>query len=191
MLENLHDMAVEQPKTVMGAFTWGLNKEEIAMQIAKIRASLPTELKQAASLTRESEKIISNAKEEATLTVERAKKEAEHILNETKKEAERMLLQARDNQKKLIDESEVLKHANELSEEIKNAAERESFQMRRGADNYAYDVLTQIESTVGKILNVVERSKTELAASKENTNAENSPASTDTPQNIKERVRVS
>ena len=44
ILDDLHTLAVEQPKTYLG-MTFGLNKDEISMQIAKVRASLPNELK--------------------------------------------------------------------------------------------------------------------------------------------------
>ena len=48
-----------------GPVTWGLDRDEISMQIAKVRASLPQELKVAVSTVRESERILDSAKEGA------------------------------------------------------------------------------------------------------------------------------
>lgn len=172
MLENLHDLAVEKPRTVVGPLVWGLSKEEVAMQIAKIRASLPSELKQAVTLTRESEKIVSSAKEEALMTIERAKREAERILEETRQESTRLLEQARLQQQQMVAESEILRMVKVSSEEIRGTAEREAQQIRRGSENYAYDVLSHLEVVVGKVMATVERGKAELSTSSEHSGSQ-------------------
>ena len=48
------------------------------------------------------------------------------------------------------------------ADEVRHAAERESSQMRRGADRYAHDVLSNLENSVGKVLSQVERGRSEL-----------------------------
>ena len=53
MLEDLENTAVDRTKR-FGPFVTGYNPDEVHMQIHKIRASLPLELKQAANLNRES-----------------------------------------------------------------------------------------------------------------------------------------
>lgn len=146
---------------------WGLNRDEISMQIAKIRASLPNELKQAVQTVRESERIVDSAREDATMTVEASKKEADRILNEARKEAERIVEHARVQQERMVHESEILKLAKAQSEEIRNSADREAVQMRRGAETYAYDILTQLEGVVTKVMNAVERGKSEIDRSGE------------------------
>ena len=161
MLEQLNDLAVEQPKTRFG-LTIGLNKDEIAMQIAKIRASLPQELKQAVAKVRESERIVDTAKEDAGVVLENARKESERVLAEAKKEAERILEQGRLQQERMVAESEILKLAKSQGEEIRNAAERDSTLMRRGAEKYAYDVLVQLEGVVGKVVTTIEKGKQDL-----------------------------
>lgn len=162
MLENLHDVAVEKPRTLFGPLVWGLSKEEVAMQIAKIRASLPNELKQAVTLTRDSEKIVESAKEDALMTIERAKREAERILEEARQESHRILEQSKLQQQQLVADNEILKIAKEISEDIRATAEKQSIQIRRGAEGYAYDVLAHLESVVGKIMATIERGKTEM-----------------------------
>lgn len=146
----------------LGPVTWGINRDDISMQIAKARASLPQELKQAATTVRDSERIIEAAKEDASLREEKANSDAKRILEEAKKEAERLVEQAKLQQEQLISESELLRLVRVQSDEIRNAAERDALQMRRGAEKYAYDVLAQLETVVGRAMTTIERGKADL-----------------------------
>lgn len=177
MLDQLQDAAVEKPRTFLGV-TIGFDKDEIAMHIAKVRASLPTEVKQAATVTRESERIVEAAKEDAAAVVAGAKKERENILEEARRDAARIIEQARLEQARMLAESEILKLAKAQSEEIRNAAERDATHMRRGAEQYALDVLNQLESVVGKVMTSIDRGRAEI-----------SPPEQSLPQ-IRDRVRV-
>lgn len=161
ILDQLHVLAVQKPKTYMG-MTFGLDKDEISMQIAKVRASLPNELKAAVATVRESERIVDSAREDATLTVESARKEADRLLAEAQREAQRIVEQAKIQQERMIAESEVLKLSKAQSEEIRASADRDSIQMRRGAEKYAFDVLCQLESVVGKVMTTIDRGKAEM-----------------------------
>jgi regulator of protease activity HflC (stomatin/prohibitin superfamily) len=162
VLEHLHDLAVEKPRTIVGPLTWGLNKEEVAMQIAKVRASLPAELKQAVTVTRESERIVETAREDATTTLESARRESDRIVSEARAEAERIIEQAKLQQQTMISESEILKLAKAQAEEIRLAADRDALAMRRGAENYAFDTISHLESVVHRVNGALERGKAEL-----------------------------
>lgn len=161
ILDDLNTLVVDKPRH-LGPLTWGLNKDEITMQITKIRASLPNEVKAAAATVRDAEQILNRAKEDANKTIENSQKEADRILAEARKEAERMIDQARIQQERMIDDSEILKLSKAQSEEVRNAAEREATQMRRGAEQYAHDVLGQLEGVVGKVMTTIERGKQEM-----------------------------
>jgi cell division septum initiation protein DivIVA len=161
MLQELHAQIVEKPRYV-GTLAYGINRDEVSIQIAKIRASLPTELKQASAKVRESEKLVDTAKEDANATIEVARRDAERLLNEAKKEVERALEQAKVQQERLVSESEVLKLSKAQAEEIRNAADRDANQVRRGAEKYARDVLVQLEGVVGKVMSAVEKGRQEL-----------------------------
>lgn len=163
-LEELKSM-IDEPKEFMG-IVFGLNRDEIGMQISKIRASLPQELKNAASTMRESDRILDEARADATGILENARKESERIQAEARTEAERMLDQARIQQERLVSESEILKLSKAQSEEIRASADRDATSMRRGAEKYAYDVLTQLEGVVGKAMTTIERGKSEMAPEK-------------------------
>ncbi len=163
LLDELSALAVDKPTNILATpLVWGLNKDEISMQIAKIRASLPQELKVAVSTVRESERIIDTAREDATMTLDSARKEAERISAEAKKEAERVIGEAKLQQERMIAESEILKLSKAQAEEIRNAADRDAVQMRRGAEKYAHDVLGQLEGVVGKVMTTIERGKQEM-----------------------------
>ncbi len=161
LLEELQQQVLEKPKR-LGPLWWGIDEDEISMQISKIRASLPTELKAAVATVRESERIVEGAREDATLALENAQKEGERVLVESRREAERIVEQAKLQQERMVAESEILKLSKAQSEEIRSAADREAHQMRRGAEKYAYDVLVQLENVVGKVMTTIDRGKQEV-----------------------------
>ncbi len=160
LLDELTKLVDDTPH--FGPVTWGLNRDEISMQIAKVRASLPQELKAAVSTVRESDRILETARQDANSAVESAKKESERILAEAQKDVARMIEEARLQQERMVSESEILKLSKAQSEEIRNSADRDAVSMRRGAEKYAYDVLSQLESVVGKVMTTIERSKQEI-----------------------------
>lgn len=167
LLEQLEDMTVHQ-KGFMGFIR--IDKDEIGMQISKIRASLPTELKQAVQTVRESERIVDSARVDATMTLESAQKEAERILLEARRESEKIVEAGKVQQERMVHESEILKLAKAQSEEIRNSADKDAVQMRRGAEDYAYSVLSQLEGVVGKTMQVIERGKSDLERNTANDN---------------------
>ncbi|MBC8065385.1 MAG: hypothetical protein H7Y17_11175 [Chlorobia bacterium] len=161
LLDQLHELAVDSPKS-LGPIVWGLNKDEISMQIAKVRASLPSEVKAAAATVRESDRIVESAKVDANSTLDGAKKDGERLIEEARLEAVRILEQAKLQQQQMVGESEILKLSKAQSEEIRNSADRDALAMRRGAEKYALDVLTQLEGVVGKVATTIERGKREM-----------------------------
>jgi cell division septum initiation protein DivIVA len=161
LLDQLHEMTVDNVGG-FGPIVWGYNKDEISMQIAKVRASLPNEVKAAAATVRETDRIVESAKEDATMTIESARQEAERVIAEARQEGERLVEQARLQQVQMVSESEILKLSKAQCEEIRNSADRDAVGMRRGAEKYALDVLTQLEGVVGKVATTIERGKREI-----------------------------
>lgn len=161
LLEELERKMLEEPHR-LGPLWWGVDVDDIKMQIQKIRASLPNEVKAAVATVRESERIVEGAREDATLTLESARKEGERILTDSRREAERIVEQAKLQQERMVAESEILKLSKAQSEEIRSSADRDALQMRRGAEKYAYDVLVQLEGVVGKVITTIDRGKQEI-----------------------------
>lgn len=157
LLDELLEM-IDGTKQFAG-ITFGLKRDEIGMQIAKIRASLPTEVKAAAATVRESDRIVETAREDATTTLDGARKEALQIIEEAKREAMRLLEQAKLEQDRMVGESEILKLSKAQSEEIRNSADRDAVEMRRGADKYAYDVLSKLEKVAANVMTAIDQGK--------------------------------
>jgi hypothetical protein len=155
----------------IGRISWGIDPEEISMQIAKIRASLPQDLKTAAATVRESERIIAAAHEDAKLRQEKAASESTRIVEDAKKEAERLVEQAKLTQEQLLSESELLRLTKLQSDDLRTKAERDAIEMKRGAEKYAYDVLAQLENVVGRAMQTIERGKSDLAKTEAASNA--------------------
>jgi cell division septum initiation protein DivIVA len=163
LLEDLNNLIASTKH--IGPITWGLDREEVSMRILKIRASFPQEMKVAASTVRESDRIIETARVDATGTLENARKESDRIIAEAKLEAQRMIDEAKLQQERMVSDSEILKLSKAQSEEIRNAADRDGVQMRRGAEKYAFDVLSQLEGVVGKVMTTIEKGKDEIQRS--------------------------
>lgn len=171
LLEELDRLAVQTPRKLVGRLTYGLDIDEVAMQIAKVRASLPTEVKQISSMARQSERMVETAREDANMTVEGARREAERVMAEAQAEAARLVEQARLTQEKMLAENEILKLAKAQADEVRSAAEREALNLRRGAEGYAQDVLNQLEMVIGKVMTGIERGKAELESREERAHA--------------------
>jgi regulator of protease activity HflC (stomatin/prohibitin superfamily) len=98
--------------------------------IDQMRVSIPQEIKQANELLREREKVLAAAQEEA----------------------ERILAQAQEKAARLLDEHEILAAARAEAESIKAQAQRDADNTRRGADEYAFSILSELESRLGTLL---------------------------------------
>ena len=163
IVDALHELKkyVEEPKQFLG-ITFGLNKDECTTLLRRIENLLPEQVKKATAITRESERIVGSAKEDASLALERARAEAEKMIAEAKKEAGRIVDQAHADREKLIHESEILKLAKTHAGRTRADAETEAARLKRGADDYALDVLFRLESVVGKVMATIERGKSEM-----------------------------
>jgi len=182
LLEDLEELAVERPKS-FGPIAWGLNRDEIQMQISKVRASLPGEVKQAQILTREAERHVVAAREEAEKIQEGAKREAERMISEAKAEADRITKESQVAQERKLAENEILKLAKAQADEIRSSADRDASMLRRGSEDYSFQVLTQLESVVSKVMNTIDRGKAEIRPTM-------APDSAVVPARDRDRVKV-
>jgi hypothetical protein len=163
LLEELQLLTTEDPRTIIGRLTYGLDKEEIGLVIGKIKASLPAELKNASFNIKESEKIKDKAIEDSEVALRAANDEGKRLIEKAQEQALLIVNEAKIQQGNLIEQSEVLKLSKAQAEEIRNSAEREAAQTRKGADQYALDVLSKLESTIDKVSGHVRSSRSELS----------------------------
>ena len=164
LLEELQLLTTEDPRTIVGRLTYGLDKQEISLVISKIKTSLPSEIKNAASNVKESEKIREQAGSDAEAALAMAKQEGKRMIDQAYEQAALIVENAKIQQEQLIMQSEVLKLSKAQAEEIRNSAEREAAQTRKGADQYALDVLSKLETTIDKVSGHVKSSRSELSS---------------------------
>jgi vacuolar-type H+-ATPase subunit H len=98
--------------------------------IDQMRISIPEEVKQAQRVNQERDRIIAQAKEEASRIVELARKDAT----------------------KLTEEHPIVKQAKELAATIEARARRDADNMQREADGYVLDVLARLDEDLSRAL---------------------------------------
>lgn len=149
-------------KKNFGKIVFGLDKDDICFQIDQIRATMPRELKDAASLTRETERVLTEADDESKAILAAAEMEAAQLVKEAEEKAANLLQQAQLEQTRMVGEDEVLRIAKSQAEELRKSAEKYAREMQRGADRYALNTLEELEAKIGRVLSEVERGKREL-----------------------------
>jgi cell division septum initiation protein DivIVA len=108
--------------------------------IDEVRAQYPDELKQARWIV----------------------KERQEMLEEAEKEANRILEEARERAQALAAEQEVVKLAEQQAAEILDDARGREREIRLGAEDYADEMLANLEANLGKLLTAVQRGRDRL-----------------------------
>jgi vacuolar-type H+-ATPase subunit H len=111
----------------------------------QMRISIPDEVRRAERITREKDRTIAQAHEEAERVVGLARSEAAQLT------AEHTIAQA----------------AEERATAIRKQAERSAQTIRAGADDYAFDVLCKLEQELKRTLTVVENGIRTIQADRE------------------------
>ncbi|HUR16328.1 MAG TPA: hypothetical protein VMZ33_03505 [Candidatus Limnocylindrales bacterium] len=94
---------------------------------------------------------------EEVRAAKRLNDETERIVERAQEEAERILARAQEQAAFLIEERELTKAAEIKSAEIIGEGEHEADEIRRGADDYAANVLVKLEGTLIKELQSIKR----------------------------------
>lgn len=128
-----------------------VQKEELLDIISELRIKLPDEIKQAAWIKEERERIISEAN-----------KDAEQIIKETRLKLE-----------ELVSKEEVLKEANERAKDIMNKAQIASTNLKRSSLEYSDKLLMNAQENLKDMITTLNENRTELrkmsaSVSKEN-----------------------
>jgi cell division septum initiation protein DivIVA len=114
--------------------------EKVYEIIDEIRANFPDELKQARWIV----------------------KERQEMLEEAEKDANRVLEEARDRADAMASEQEVVRRANEQAAAVLDAARQSEREIRLGAEDYADEMLANLEVNLGKLLTAVQRGRDRL-----------------------------
>lgn len=117
-----------------------VNKNELLDIVKEIRIKLPDEIKQAAWIKEERQRIIDEAQKTASTMIEDAEQKLEELINN----------------------EEVLKVANERSEEIITKAQLSSEEIRVGALEYADELLYEAQEKFKDIIQLLNDNRKEL-----------------------------
>ena len=114
--------------------------EKVYEIIDEIRGNFPDELKQARWIV----------------------KERQEMLEEAEKEANRILEEARDRAESMASEQEVVRRAPSRPPSILDDARQQEREIRLGAEDYADEMLANLEVNLGKLLTAVQRGRDRL-----------------------------
>lgn len=163
------EIMVEQARPKLLGFVH-LDEDHFFQLTAKLRASLPEDVRRAGKLNESTEQVLHEAQTRAEEIVSTAQAQGHRIVDDAHQEAERMLDAARDEarrvsdtaqthagrtlteakekQQTLTEQSEIARIATAQAREIIAQAEAEAEQIRLGADDYARETLVQLEEQV-------------------------------------------
>lgn len=124
-----------------------IQEHKIYEIIDELRAALPEELKQARWIVKERQEMIDEADKEANRIIEEGRMRAEEMTNDM----------------------EVVKLAQRRANEIIEAAQAREREIRLGAEDYADEMLANLEVNLGKLLTAVQRGRDRLQGRLERT----------------------
>lgn len=84
------------------------------------------------------------------------------MLEEAEKEANRILEEARDRAQGIASEQEIVRLAEQQAAEIMDDARAREREIRLGAEDYADEMLANLEVNLGKLLTAVQRGRDRL-----------------------------
>lgn len=105
---------------------------------------------------REAQQIREQAHQEARQIVEAARREAQLQQEEAARASEQMLAEARARAEQMVTDSAIVQQAQAIAQDIQMRAEEEARAILRGADEYAHDVLVNLEGVLGKAIHQVQ-----------------------------------
>lgn len=117
-----------------------LQEQKLYDIIDELRAALPDELKQARWIVKERHEMIDEAEKEANRVIEEARHRAEDMTKDM----------------------EIVKLAEKRANEIIESAQAREREVRLGAEDYADEMLANLEVNLGKLLTAVQRGRDRL-----------------------------
>ena len=123
----------------MARLAWLLNLD----LVEKLRSSLPDEVSRAKAVTKDKDRLLDDAKAQAS----------------------EMIAQATSTKTQLLDDAEITRQATDRAAQIIANAEAQAHDIRRGADQYADSILASLDASLGNALAAVHKGREQLAAS--------------------------
>lgn len=139
LVDKLEDLVAEGKKVPLTSSVM-VNEQKIYDLIDEIRASFPDEIKQARWIVKERQEMLDEAEKEASKIVEEARQKAEAMAAET----------------------EVVRLAEDQANRLMDDARNKEREIRLGAEDYADEMLANLEVNLGKLLTAVQRGRDRL-----------------------------
>ncbi len=117
-----------------------LSEERLIEYVEKIRATLPEEVGRAKIITKDQERVIRAAQEKAQAIVDQASTAHEELL----------------------DQNEIVQRARTTAEIVLREAEERARKIKEGADQYAAQVLAEMEARLASALGSVQKGRAAL-----------------------------
>jgi cell division septum initiation protein DivIVA len=131
---------LEQGRAVPFSSSKMVDPDKIFEIIDEIRAQFPDELKQARWIVKERQEMLEEAEKQANLILEEARERAQAIASE----------------------QEVVKLSEQQAAAILDDARNKEREIRLGAEDYADEMLANLEVNLGKLLTAVQRGRDRL-----------------------------
>jgi len=139
LLERIEDIVEDASKLPLSSKVM-IDKDEMLEVINEIRLKLPDEINRASWVAKERQRILSEAQTEADDYLEKIKEQ----------------------QRMLINESEITKQAHNYAEQLIHEAEIKANDMKVGAYNYSDEILSQLQNKILEINNIIEQNRNVL-----------------------------
>jgi len=149
LVDKLEDLIAEGKKVPLTSNVV-VNEQKLFEMVDEIRASYPDEIKQARWIVKERQQMLDEAEKQAQQSIEDAKRKAQELASET----------------------EVVNLAQRQARDLIDKARDQERQIRLGAEDYADEMLANLEVNLGKLLAAVQRGRDRLQGKiNENTSA--------------------
>lgn len=150
LMDQLEDL-IENSSSVPLFGKTVINREEVMSILKDIRVTIPDEVKQAKWIKDERTKILNDAQQEADRIVRSAHAEANAVVAE-----------AQDRVDKLVQKDEIMRLARIKGQELVDQAKLHAAEIKKGAYQYADEVVSKVESSLEKHYDSLKRTRQEL-----------------------------
>lgn len=141
LVDRLEEIVKKSPRLPFSAIRL-VDERRVWALIDQMRISIPDEVRRAQRINRQRDRILAQAREEASRLVQQAQKQVDELT------AEHAIAQA----------------AEARAEKIQEEAAREAAELRAGADEYAFDTLCRLEEELHRALQVVKNGLRKIEA---------------------------
>ena len=139
LLEKIEDIIEEASKLPLSNKVM-IDKEEVLEVINEIRLKMPDEINRASWVA----------------------KERQRILNEAQSEADELIEKVKEQQKYLVEESEITREAQQYAKQLIEDAERKANDMKIGAYTYSDEILSSLEGKIKEVIGIIEQNRDSL-----------------------------